>query len=572
MSLRLRLVFAFLLVALLGPATAGFLLLRESRAEFRADYDARMARVRDGASRRVAAVVDDLAAALERLQADPALHEIDQDLARGVLTTDPAREREALRSARRLLRAPGLDLLAILDAGAGGAVVALGHRRGTAPADPRGVSAARGGAGPLFRMADFEAGGALVARPTVQVARRAGDRVSLLVGRVLDDALLEDLVAASGVEARVALLDTEGAVLAGHDVPAGDPAWEISSLPLGDGATFSLRVGVSRASLLARERSLLGVTGAVGALAAAIALLLGALLASRITRPLAALSEAARRIADGELEVPLPRAGRRDEIGRLVGAFDTMTRARQATLERAIRAERIAAWKDIARRIAHEIKNPLFPIQTSIETLQKARIRNHPDFDEIFEESTATILEEVERMKRIVTEFARFARLPAPSPHEVDAAALVAQVGRLHAGVDERVAVEVVRTDAPLPLRADGELLSQVLVNFVQNAVDAVAARGGGRVVVAAALDGPDVVVLSVDDDGPGIPEADRLRVFEPYFTRKEHGTGLGLAIASRIVTDHGGAVRVEPSPLGGARFIARLPRGGPPDRPMEDA
>ena len=564
MSVRARLTGAFVLVALLGPAMVALLLLREARTEFRQDYDARVARVRSGVGVRVDALVAELGHTIDRVATDSGLRELDQDLAHGVLRREPRRAREAQQLAGRLMGAPGLDLLVFVDGGDGGRVIALGHRLGVSDDDPQAAAAPDR---PLLRMADFEQGGALVSRPTVQLARRTGERLVLLGGRILDDAALADLVAVAGVEARVVLLDADGGVLSGEGAPAGEAGWERTEVAIGDGGPFRLRVEVSTGALAERERALIGVTSSVGLLAAAVALLLGALLTRRITRPLAALAEAARRVTDGELDVPMPRVRRRDEIGRLVDAFDTMTRARQVTLERAVRAERIAAWKDMARRIAHEIKNPLFPIQTSIETLQKARARAHPDFEEIFDESTTTILEEVERMKRIVTEFSRFARLPAPDPHELDVAALVAQVARLYGGIDERVAVTSEAGPCP-SVRADGELLQQVLGNFVQNAIDAVAERGGGRVVVGVAAAGDAHVEMTVDDDGPGVPPSDRARVFEPYFTRKDHGTGLGLAIAQRIVTDHGGAVRVEESPLGGARFVARLPIDGPDDAP----
>lgn len=557
MSVRTRLTLAFVVVALLGPAVVALLLVREARSAFQRDFEARVAGVREGAALRLDAMVRELGATMDRLAAEPALRALDQDLARGVLRRDPAAEREALHLARRLMGAPGLDLLAFVDSD--GRVVALGHRLGLAEDDPQAVASV----GPLLRWADFERDGALVPRPTLQLAHRAGERLVLLGGRVLDEATLGDLVAVAGVEARVVLLDADGAVLVGEGAPAGE-GWERADVEMG--GPFRLRVEVSVQSLKEREGALLRVTGAAAGVAAALAVLLGALLTRRITRPLVALADAARRVTEGDLDVPMPRMRSRDEVGRLVGAFDTMTRARQSTLERAVRAERIAAWKDMARRIAHEIKNPLFPIQTSIETLQKARARAHPDFDEIFAESTATILEEVERMKRIVTEFSRFARLPAPVPHELELGALVAQVARLYAGVDPRV--EVTAEVAPCPtVRADGELLAQVLGNLVQNAVDAVASAGG-RVVVSASPDGRAHVALTVDDDGPGVPPSERERVFEPYYTRKEHGTGLGLAIVTRIVADHGGAVRVEASPLGGARFVARLPVDGPEETP----
>src|SRR5690606_34863717 len=201
-----------------------------------------------------------------------------------------------------------------------------------------------------------------------------------------------------------------------------------------------------------------------------------------IVRPLKELESAATRVGSGELSTMITVRSRGD-VGKVLHAFNGMTAKLQNAQARLIRAERIAAWRDIARRIAHEIKNPLMPIQTSIETMRKARARQHPDFDEIFEESTLTILEEVERLKRIVTEFSRFARLPRPRPSELAMDELVQHVVGLHAGGDVLVTMEV---EDELPLvRADREQLTQVLVNLVQNASDAARARwgsSGGRV------------------------------------------------------------------------------------------
>jgi nitrogen fixation/metabolism regulation signal transduction histidine kinase len=233
---------------------------------------------------------------------------------------------------------------------------------------------------------------------------------------------------------------------------------------------------------------------------------------------------------------------------------------------RLIRAERVAAWRDIARRIAHEIKNPLMPIQTSIETMRKVHARRHPDFDEIFEESTSTILEEVARLGRIVSEFSRFARLPRPKPVELELTDIARHVVGLHAG--GAVAVRLLVEGEPPPIRADREQLTQMLVNLVQNAAEAAEAAhgpGGGHVDVIVSP-APEGVRLEVVDDGPGIPAEEQARIFEPYFTTKAGGTGLGLAIVHRIVGDHGGRIDVDDAEGGGAVFELVLPREGPPE------
>ncbi|HEY6879153.1 MAG TPA: ATP-binding protein [Polyangiales bacterium] len=260
---------------------------------------------------------------------------------------------------------------------------------------------------------------------------------------------------------------------------------------------------------------------------------------------------AAERIAKGDLttQIGLRPGGRADQTFR---TFDRMTAELAEMRKKLGDAERAAAFQDIAQRIAHEIKNPLSPIQLSIETLRKAYAKRAPEFDEIFDESTRAILEEVRRMERIVREFSEFARLPKAKPGLLELGALAADTLALYEPDDVRV--EVIH---PMPsmVRVDREQIAQVLVNLVQNAIDA--ARSAREPRVEVHVEGN---MLHVDDNGPGIPVSERERVFEPYFTTKQQGTGLGLAIVKRIIQEHGGSIRIDTSPLGGARVTLRLP------------
>jgi len=208
----------------------------------------------------------------------------------------------------------------------------------------------------------------------------------------------------------------------------------------------------------------------------------------------------------------------------------------------------------VARQLAHELKNPLFPIRTAVETLRRTRERAPAAFDEVFEETTRVVLEEVQRLERIVREFGAYARLPEPVLTRIDVASVLSDVAALHD--PDQVSV---RASGPRFVRADRELVMQVLVNLLLNALHAVAGRSNGRVELGCDEVG-DAIVLHVDDNGPGVPEAERLRVFEPYVTTKPEGTGLGLAIARRIAEQHGGSLHVADSPLGGARFTLSLP------------
>ncbi len=290
----------------------------------------------------------------------------------------------------------------------------------------------------------------------------------------------------------------------------------------------------------------------------AAAVLLGHVLAVRVTRPLDAIRVRARDVAAGDLgaRVEVRASG---EVGDLVAAFNAMTAELAASRARAAAAERVAAWREVARRLAHEIKNPLTPIAMSVEPLRDALAQGRPDFAEIFEEGAGAIQEEVRRLKRIVDEFSRFARLPVPAPAPVPAADLVAGLLALYPAPPPWIRVE--RDVAPdLPtVQVDRDQILQVLLNLVRNAVEAMPV--GGTLRIAARREGGDLV-LAVGDSGPGIRPEDLPRVFEPYFTTKAEGTGLGLAIAERIVREHGGRIDVASRPGEGATFAVRLPVG----------
>jgi len=231
----------------------------------------------------------------------------------------------------------------------------------------------------------------------------------------------------------------------------------------------------------------------------------------------------------------------------------------------------MAAWRDIARQMAHEIKNPLTPIRMAVEMLRKARERQLPEFDELFEEETRIVLDEVERLRRLVENFSKFARAPRPRPEALSLPEVVSHVTELHAGGDVPVTATVEGGAESFPtLRADRDQLTQVLVNLVANGCHAAderatkdPARGPARVTVHVTDDRDGFARVVVEDNGGGIPPAVLERLFEPYVTSKQGGTGLGLAVAFRIVTDHGGTISPETSPAG-TRFTVRLPYVGP--------
>ncbi|MDB4990890.1 MAG: Nitrogen regulation protein ntrY, partial [Myxococcaceae bacterium] len=271
------------------------------------------------------------------------------------------------------------------------------------------------------------------------------------------------------------------------------------------------------------------------------------------------LEQAAERVAKGDLSARIGArsGGRADQTFR---TFDRMTEELSEMRGKLAEAERAAAWQDMAQRIAHEIKNPLSPIQMAIETLRKAHDKRLPEFDEIFDESTRAIAEEVKRIEHIVREFSDFARLPRAKPGALDIASLIADTVSLYQPDD--VAIELSHARSETLVRADREQITQVLVNLIQNATDAARGAATPRVSISTEV-ARGMALVHVEDNGKGIAADQRERVFEPYYTTKPNGTGLGLAIVRRIALDHQGQVNVSASALGGAKFTLKLPLQG---------
>jgi len=224
-----------------------------------------------------------------------------------------------------------------------------------------------------------------------------------------------------------------------------------------------------------------------------------------------------------------------------------------------IRAQKVAAWREVARRLAHEIKNPLTPIQLCAERLGRHFQSSPPPTRQLVEECTKTIVGEVESLKSLVDEFSQFARMPAPRRIPTHLPQLVADTLALYVGLFREVKIETVSPPAMPMVRLDPEQVRRVLINLVDNAIEAMDRRG--HVVIEIQHAAADRVVrLVVADNGPGIPEGDRERLFMPYYSTKRRGSGLGLAIVRRIVAEHGGSIEVGPNTPRGPRFTIELP------------
>lgn len=242
-----------------------------------------------------------------------------------------------------------------------------------------------------------------------------------------------------------------------------------------------------------------------------------------------------------------------DEFLGTVVVFDDLTHL--------IKAQRMAAWREVARRIAHEIKNPLTPIQLSAQRLRKRYLSTFSEDDQVFDQSTETIIKSVEELKNLVNEFSQFARMPAAQLAPCSLNEIIAEAVTLYSDAHRKVGFRFIPDDNLPELQLDRDQIKRVLINLLENAVAAV--EENGEVVVESSYN-PELKMasFSVADSGHGISKEDKPRLFEPYFSTKKSGTGLGLSIVNTIITDHHGFIRVRDNEPKGTRFIIEFPAG----------
>ena len=341
------------------------------------------------------------------------------------------------------------------------------------------------------------------------------------------------------------------------------------------------------------ERSYLLAFSALLCITIVAAIGVGSWLSRGVSRRIAELARATRLVGEGDLNIRVPEAGG-DEIADLARAFNRMLGEVESSRARIEYLQRISAWQEMARRLAHEIKNPLTPISLAVQEIHRRYVGSDPDYQRLVDTTLEIVEDEVGTLRRLVGEFSDFARLPQASLERADLAAFLRdQATRFGLGSGDRdssenllddllslgrvadIAVEFDVPEEPCEALIDAQMLRRVLFNLLRNAAQALVNHGGrtSRIVVRLAREG-EFWNLDVEDNGPGIPAELRETVFDPYVTTKDDGTGLGLSIVKKIVIEHGGTIRAGESPLGGARLRVRLPVLGTraAERALEDS
>src|SRR5579863_7124776 len=294
-------------------------------------------------------------------------------------------------------------------------------------------------------------------------------------------------------------------------LPLKDPSGDVLAV---------LLVALSRTGMIEAQQHIRAIAYGVAGGGILLAIAFSLWIAARVSRPIEQLARAAEEVAGGNWNVRVPEHGR-DEVSVLARSFNHMTEQLVSQRERLVQSERVAAWRELARRLAHELKNPLFPLQLTVENLVRARDLPPAEFDEVFNESTATLGTEISNLKIIIGRFSDFSKMPKPELERIDARDVIERVRALYesaAGRDARVHFAIQVSDEPMPLMVDPELLHRALSNLVLNAKDAM--PDGGTLTLSA-RPADETVELCVSDTGTGLTPEECERLFTPYYTTK---------------------------------------------------
>jgi two-component system, NtrC family, nitrogen regulation sensor histidine kinase NtrY len=551
MTLRTRLFSLVAAVVVFTTVAVTLAMSASARSAFAAWDEQRTSALVGDIHREVARRGEEAARQVERIAESEQFRRLALDL--GAPGTDRS---QYVREAGAMASAYGLEVLDIV--AADGTIISSAHwpaRFGYPHPWARVGGAASRSKSAFLRTLETPEGMALAAVAARRVITGGGDIV-LAGGHTLDDRFIQSLELPPGVRVRFER-NTESKISA-----EGAETVQVSPLVGQDGqAVATLVVATSRRELTNLLERMRWTALGLGAVAVALGFVLSYFVASRVTRPVEQLADGARAVASGDWDVELDvRAS--GEIGALGAAFHTMTRQLVDQRERLVQAERVAAWRELARRLAHELKNPLFPLRITIDNLRRAKADHPREFDDVFEESMTTLSTGLGNLTSVIGKFSDFARMPQPRLETTSANEIVQEVVQLFraqatAPGRPAIAVQTELDPAAGDIRVDAEQLGRALQNLVLNAIDAMPTGGTLTIRTRRVAHG---VRFEVADTGEGLLEEERQRLFTPYYTTKQHGTGLGLAIVQSVVADHRGKIWVDSERSRGTTFYIELP------------
>lgn len=585
MSLRQKLLLMFSLTVVIAVTVVGWTVSVQVRRVFdRLDQEETSAFVSQF-QHEYQHRADDLAAALDRMAMSDRLTRMAFDLSQG---GDPA---PYLTDASSLAQEYRLDFLEVV--GPGGDIVS--SAQWPARFGYREPAIAAAGKPPFLKQEDLSDGSSQVGLFAV---RKVQSSIYVVGGTKLDRDFLASLPVPPGTEVYLYRntgtgYDTRNLVATEDEVPAAEnyktlietarrkaadtsgivfpsarreDSINATAIPLKaeDGTVMAvLVIANSRRGMVEMQRHIRDITYGVAGAGILFAVAASLWIAARVSSPIEELVRAAGEVARGRLDTQV-EISTPDEVGALARSFNHMTSQLVEQRERLVQSERVAAWRELARRLAHELKNPLFPLQLTVENMVRARQLSPAEFDEVFKESADTLKAEIANLKTIIGRFSDFSKMPKPELAKIDVREVLHRALTLYEpALKERDGPIALRTEIaahPLVVFADAELLHRALSNLILNAIDAM--QEGGTLNVSAQRAG-DVVRIRISDTGKGLTPEERDRLFTPYYTTKEYGTGLGLAIVQSVVADHHGTVSVESVPDAGASFVIDLPVAG---------
>ncbi len=379
-------------------------------------------------------------------------------------------------------------------------------------------------------------------------------------GIIIDDSYLYDLKELSGAEL-ILIRDgiIKGSTISGNlnQVPIDTSSNKISSVDLGgvpykfgvfgltdfsDKRIADLLIAINTYDLKTafNRISLIFILFAAGGFV--LALFIAWVFAYKISKPIMNLADMANQLATGNFDVDI-QSTRKDEIGKLINSFNSMAADLKDYHQKLIDSERMAAFTQMAQKVAHEIKNPLTPIQVSIQDLKRSFDENDKDFPQIIEKSCDTVLEEVASLARIVKEFSEFARFPAPQLKREDLNEIMVSLASLYTAEIESNQLVLDFTVDKLISDVDRDQIKRAIHNILRNAFEAVS--GSGKVELKTYRQ-DSFAVIQVIDNGPGFSAQAKRNLFSPYFTTKTDGSGLGLVIVKKIINEHDGEIEIE--------------------------